>query len=224
MKTLIIMPAYNESKVLADTLDSLLSVLDATVLIVDDGSTDETARITGRYGGSKRVVIVKHIVNLGLGAAIETGLEYARRNGYDVAVTFDADGQHNPKDAIKLISALRDSDLVIGVRHVNRESMPAVKKAGNALLNVLTGLIFGVYSRDSQSGLRAFNRKALEAIRVKANRYEVSSEILFEAKRNGLRISEVEVEAIYTEHSKNRGTGVLDGFKILWRMVIHKMG
>jgi len=220
MKTLIVLPAYNESKVLAETLKKLRASTDASVLVVDDGSTDRTGEIALKSGAR----VARHVVNLGLGAAIETGLEIARREGYDTLVTFDADGQHNPADIEKLTKAISGSDVAIGVRKVHSERMPLIKRIGNQTLNLLTGLVFGVYSTDSQSGLRAFNRKAIKSVRLKANRYEVSSEILYEAKVNGLRIKEVPVETIYTEHSISRGTGVLDGFKILWRMILHSRG
>jgi len=189
------------------------------VLVVDDGSTDDTYNVCGEKG----VLCVRHVVNVGLGAALETGLEYARRNGYARAITFDADGQHDPKDIPRLLSGLVEggADLVIGSRTVSRNHMPWVKRLGNWFLNNATRMLFGVGSSDSQSGLRAFNRKAIEAVSLKTNRYEVSSEIFYEAKRNNLMVSEVPVEALYTSHSQARATGVADGFRIFWKMLIH---
>lgn len=218
MKTLIVVPAYNEAKVLQKTLKSLKASVDADILVVDDGSADKTGEIASREG----VKVVRHVINLGLGAALETGFEAARRGGYEVLVTFDSDGQHRAKDIQKLVEMLKTSDVVIGVRKLHMERMPALKKAGNGILNILTGFLFGVFSQDSQSGLRAFNRVAIDSIRLRANRYEVSSEILYEAKRNGLRLAEVPVEVIYTEHSMSRGTGLFDGLAIFWRMVMHQ--
>ena len=218
MKTLIVLPAYNEAEVLSETLEGLMSVAAGRVLVVDDGSGDGTAEIATNAGA----IVVRHMINLGLGAALETGLEYARMGGYDRVVTFDADGQHTPADISRLLKALDRGDIAIGVRQLHRERMPTVKKVGNFLLNLLTAAFFGVYSRDSQCGLRAFNRTALGTVRLRANGYEVSSEILYEAAKNGLRIVEVPIEAIYTEHSKKRGTGISDGFWILWRMMLHR--
>ena len=220
MKTLVVLPAYNESTVLAETLEKLRACTDSCILVVDDGSVDDTSKVAGKAG----VRVVKHVINLGLGAALETGFEVARREGFDRLITFDADGQHNPVDVCRIVDALDGFDVVIGVRELHTERMPFVKKVGNYVLNILTAALFGVYSRDSQSGLRAFNRRAIESISVKANRYEVSSEILYEAVRNGLTIKEVLVDVIYTDHSMGRGTGVVDGFKILWRMILHNRG
>lgn len=220
MKTLIVVPAYNEEKVIRQTLRGLKAEIDADILVVDDGSADATSEIARAEG----VSVVRHSINLGLGAALETGFEAARRWGYDRMVTFDSDGQHDPKDVKRVLGGLGGFDVVIGARKVDFERMPLLKKAGNLFLNGLTGVIFGVFSRDSQSGLRAFNRPAIDAIRLRASRYEVSSEILYEARRNRLRIGEVDVKVIYTDHSRSRGTGIVDGFRIFWRMLLHQRG
>jgi UDP-N-acetylglucosamine---dolichyl-phosphate N-acetylglucosaminyltransferase len=219
-KTLIVVPAYNEGKVISETLSGLRSIVDSDILVVDDGSVDGTGELAGKSG----VRVVRHMVNLGLGAALETGFEAARRGGYDCVVTFDSDGQHNPGDIGRLLRGLESFDVVVGVREIAQERMPSLKRVGNLILNVLTGLVFGIFCRDSQSGLRAFNRKAIESIHLVARGYEVSSEILYEARRNGLAVGEVPVEAIYTEHSLSRGTGVFDGLRIFWRMMLHQRG
>jgi glycosyltransferase involved in cell wall biosynthesis len=219
LNVLIVVPAFNESASIGSVLDALAS-LPYAILVVDDGSIDETARRVQDKG----VRVVRHALNMGLGAAIATGLEVARREGYDMLITFDADGQHNPRDVEKLIKALDGCDVAIGVRRIFKERMPFTKRIGNWILNLLTLILFGVKSTDSQSGLRAFNRKAIESIKVKSNRYEVSSEILLEVRQNRLLLKEVPVEVIYTRHSMNKGTRVADGFRILWKMLIHKPG
>jgi glycosyltransferase involved in cell wall biosynthesis len=216
-KKLIILPAYNEENVIKDTLESLQKI-DADLLVIDDGSVDDTRKISKEMG----VDIVSHTLNLGLGAALQTGILAAKRRGYDVLITFDADGQHSPKDINKLVEGLKDADIVIGIRCVHSERMPFVKKVGNTILNLLTAIFFGIYSKDSQSGLRAFNRKAIVSIDLRAVGYEVSSEIIYEARRHGLKVKEVPVEVIYTDHSISRGTGVFDGFKIFWSMILHR--
>ncbi len=218
-KILVVVPAYNEAPSIGRVLDDL-SRKPYTILVIDDGSVDETERTVQEKG----IRVIRHVVNVGLGAAIATGFEVARREDFDILITFDADGQHNPDDIDRLTKVLDDSDVVIGVRSVYKERMPYNKQIGNWFLNLLTYFIFGVMSKDSQSGLRAFNKKAINVINVKSNRYEVSSELLYEARQNDLTISEVPVEVIYTKHSIRNGTNIFDGFKILWRMLLHKPG
>ncbi len=219
-RTLVVLPAYNEADVISRTVSGLKSAVDADILVVDDGSGDGTGDAALAAGAR----VVRHQVNLGLGAALETGFEAARRGGYERLVTFDSDGQHNPEDALKLLGELDSCDIVVGVRKVMFDRMPLTKRVGNAVLNLLTTFIFGVSSSDSQSGLRALNRKAFQAIRLRARGYECSSEILYEASRAGLIIREVPVEVIYTEHSMRKGTGVSDGLRIFWRMMLHERG
>ncbi|MCX6695640.1 MAG: glycosyltransferase family 2 protein, partial [Candidatus Altiarchaeota archaeon] len=133
---------------------------------------------------------------------------------------------HNPKDALKILERLGrgDVDVVIGNRCLNgngsaafgsaRKHQPVSKSLGNFLLNVINSLFFGAPYCDSQSGLRAFNRRAIEMIRVRSNKYAVSSEILLEVRENRLRLAEVPVDIIYTKHSIAKGTRIKHGFHI----------
>lgn len=221
MKPLIVIPAYNEAETLPEVLKDLKDCVKADILVVDDGSIDDTMNTCLKNG----VRVIRHEINVGLGGAIRTGLETAKRERYEYMVTFDADGQHDPKDVGKMIEALRDGgDVAIGVRRIERENMPLIKKIGNSILNTATWVFFGVKSRDSQSGLRAFNRKAINTLKIRSLRYEVSSEILYEVKSAGLELREVDVKTIYTNRSLKQATGVKDGVKILWRIILHKGG
>ena len=228
MKVLIVVPAHNESRVLGGVLDGLLALRVGEVLVVDDGSVDGTFDIARGRG----VRVIRHFLNLGLGAALATGLEVARREGFDVVVTFDADGQHNPSDVSNLLARLEkgDVDVVVGNRSVvngdfsgGRKNQPFVKRSGNWLLNVLNFMFFGVPYCDSQSGLRALNRKAIEFISINFNRYAVSSEILLEARDHGLRVAQVPIEIIYTRHSIAKGTKVKHGFEIFGHLLMRDL-
>lgn len=224
MRALVVVPAHNEGKVLGGVLDGLRSLGVGGILVVDDGSSDDTFDVAV----SKGVRCIRHFINLGLGASLATGFEVARREGFDVVVTFDADGQHNPPDVLKLVERLGrgDVDVVIGNRCIvngnsgvgscgsSRKPKPLSKGFGNWCLNVINFVFFGVQYCDSQSGLRAFNRRAVELIKVRSNKYAVSSEILLEVKENNLRLAEVPVEVIYTKHSIAKGTKIKHGFEI----------
>ncbi len=203
----IVMPAHNEERSVGRVLDSLKREGYGQIIVVDDGSRDRTAEVAR----SKGAVVVSHERNRGLGAALRSGLEEARRRGAERVVTFDADGQHDPKAISWLLNALDGADLAIGVRV--RGSMPLHKRVGNFGLDVITHLLGGPFT-DSQSGFRAFNRRALELIRIRSDRYEVSSEIVVQAKGKGLRIRGVPIEAIFTDYSRARGTTIASGFRI----------
>ena len=212
MKDWIVMPAYNEERSISRVLDALKREGWHNIIVADDGSRDLTAEIAR----SKGALVVSHGQNMGLGAALRTGLNKARELGADCAVTFDADGQHDPETVRALVQALNNADLVIGVRR--HLGIPLHKRVGNFGLNLITCLFSGVLT-DSQSGSRAFSKRALELIRIRSNRYEVSSELIIQAKKRGLRLREVPVKCFYTKYSKARGTTIASGVKIFWGLL-----
>ena len=201
------MPAHNEEHTIGGVLDSLKREGWRQIIVVNDGSTDRTASIARAKGA----VVVTHKRNMGLGSALRTGLATAKKKGADCAVTFDADGQHDPKAVRRLVSALRSRDLVIGVRmHMG---IPLYKRFGNFILDWITFLFSNIFI-DSQSGSRAFNRRALEKIKIMSDRYEVSSEIIIQAKKRGLKIGWMRVKCFYTKYAKARGTTIVSGVRI----------
>jgi len=222
----IVVPAYNEEKVIKDTLRKLKSEGYHNIIVVDDGSKDKTSNIAREEG----VILCRHIINRGLGGALGTGIKCALEYNPKVIVTFDADGQHDPKDIEKVVKPVlyEGYDMVVGSRLMDREelkNMPVVKRVGNILLNVITYLLGGYLVTDSQSGLRAFSKRAAEVIlsNLKSNRYEVSSEFIIIARREGLRFKEVPIKTIYTEYSMSRGTNVITGIKILIKLILQKL-
>jgi glycosyltransferase involved in cell wall biosynthesis len=222
MKQLVIIPAFNEASVIGSVITSVqISLPTADILIVDDGSSDATSEQAKKHD----VTVVRHIVNRGLGGAIGTGLAYAKRHAYDIAITLDADGQHDPKDAQAMIALLQKDkfDLVIGSRLVKGMlEMPSDRRLLNWLANALTFLLFGVKTTDSQSGFRAFNRKAIQTISLKTERMEVSSEIFAEINRLQLRFAEVPISVIYTDYSRAKGQQNSNkwsvGYKLMLRL------
>jgi glycosyltransferase involved in cell wall biosynthesis len=170
MKTLIIVPAYNEAIVISETLKTLRHSLakdkvTADILVVDDGSTDGT----GLEAQKETDYLLTHRQNCGLGAALATGIEYAKREAYDYCITFDSDGQHDARDIHKaLIELQAGNDIVIGSRFIGTHSgMPKIRRIVLFLGNLITFLFFGIWTSDSQSGFRGFGRKAIQQINPK---------------------------------------------------------
>lgn len=207
MKLLIILPAYNEEEKIGEVLKSLprriKGISEIEKVVIDDGSTDKTSEIALK----SKATVLKHVINRGLGGAIGTGFEYARNNNADIVVTFDSDGQHRPQDIEPLIKPILDkkADVVIGSRFVKFQKMPLDRAVINIFSNIATFILFGIWTSDSQSGLRAFNRRAIEKIEIRTQKMEVSSEIFREIKRNNLGFVEIPIQAIYTEYSRSKG-------------------
>lgn len=222
MKAVIIIPAFNESVVIYRVLKSLpkklKGVSDIETIVVNDGSADRTVSEAQRAG----VTVVSHTINRGLGAAIKTGMEFTKSIKADIMITFDGDGQHDPKDIPKLVLPIlkKEADFVIGSRFTNRQKVPFDRLILNWLANFATFVLYGISSTDSQSGLRAFSKKALSLLNFKADRMDFSSEILLEAKRNNLRIKEVPIRAIYTEYSRLKGQKSTNAFPIFFRFLV----
>ncbi|HEY2743237.1 MAG TPA: glycosyltransferase family 2 protein [Polyangia bacterium] len=224
----LVIPAFNEARVIRETLRALppgFAGVDAvTVVVVDDGSSDATADEV-LASGDPRVVLLRHGINRGLGGALGTGLAFARQHGADFVITYDADGQHAPEDIEHVLAPLvaGAADAVIGSRLLDPKGMPWYRVVGNWGLNVFTFFIFGMWTTDSQSGLRGFSRAALDKIEIRMDRMEVSSEFIKEIRRCRLRYSEVPIRAIYSDYSLAKGQRGVNGFNILIRLVLHRL-
>ncbi len=219
MKILIVIPAYNEEGTIVSVVTDLRLNHYSDILVIDDGSTDNTKKLALDTG----VTVVHHTVNRGLGAALGTGFEYARRKGIDILVTFDADGQHQASLIARLVKPIQadQADVVIGTRIEDYQKMPFVRRLLNHLANLITFILFFVWTTDSQSGLRAFNKKAINCIKIKTNRMEVSSEFFKEIRDGGLRFAEVPVPAIYTKSSlKSSKQGAWASARITLKLIL----
>lgn len=221
-KVCVVIPAYNESTVIKDVVKDVRKAFDKSslsyeVVVVNDGSKDDTS-IQARLGGAK---VIDHILNSGAGGATATGLSYANQNGFDFAVTMDADGQHLPKDVLAGIKIAQQGtvDLLIGSRLIDTKGMSKVKVLGNKGLSTITKLLFGVDVTDSQSGLRVYSKKALESLRWKTSGYEFCSEMLWRAKQLRLDISEYAIKAVYTEYSTSKGQNNWNAINIVKSLV-----
>jgi len=208
LKVCVVIPAFNEESAIGEVVSQTRAAfkksnINAHIIVINDNSNDETSTIAARAGAT----VINHILNSGAGGATATGLSYAEQNQYDIAVTMDADGQHDASDVVRGVQLLKDSDtdLLIGSRLINSDGMSKVKILGNKGLSFITYILFGINSTDSQSGLRVFSRKALENLRWKTNGYEFCSEMLWRARQQNLNIDEYPIKAIYTEYSKTKG-------------------
>lgn len=214
-------PAYNTEKTIGNIIKRTKKYVDR-VIVVDDGSSDNTYQEAKKAGVD---YILRHSINRGLGAAIKTGVVVALKNDAEIVITLDSDLQHDPENILRFIECLKekDTDIVIGSRFLgDNKKMPVIKKIGNSGLNFLGRLLFGIKSTDTQSGFRAFNRKALEEINFELDGYAISTEILKEAKEYNLKVEEIPIDAIYPEELS--GTTVISGFKILIDMLLRKVG
>ena len=224
MKLAIVIPAYNEESAIGSVIGQILAVetpgVDKEIIVVDDGSSDQTGE-AARSSGAR---VMRHLVNRGVGGAMGTGIAAALRTGADLIVTCDADGQHSATDLIRLVEPVLAgrADVVIGSRMINPIGMPWTRRTANRLANLITRVLFGIQTTDSQSGLRAFSRPAAQQIEFTANRYEALSEITAEIHRHRLRLEEVPIRAIYTGYSLSKGQGFRMGLKTLFRLLLSR--
>ena len=191
-------PAFNEQKTIASVVLQAQKFVDL-VVVCDDGSTDMTAEIAERLGAE----VIRHQKNLGKGAAFRSLFETGRKIGADVFVTMDADDQHNPDEIPKLLEPImrREADMVIGCRFPFDDSIPAVRRWGNQVLNFFTNLPAGG-AKDTQSGFRAYSRTALNVIDVTEDGFGVDSQVFLDAKEKNLRVVEVPVSTRYPKGVK----------------------
>jgi glycosyltransferase involved in cell wall biosynthesis len=219
--TFIVVPAYNEGRRIARTLAGLVR-FQPNVVVVDDGSRDDTAEAALRHD----VTVLRHVINCGQGAALQTGIDYALAQGADYIVTFDADGQHSADDIDALVEPLRTdrADVALGSRFLGRtEGITAAR-----WLILKAGVLFTrVFSRirvtDTHNGLRAVSRHAARRIRITQNRMAHASEILDEIRRHGLRHVEVPVTIHYSTETFAKGQSSWNAVKIATEFLLGRV-
>jgi glycosyltransferase involved in cell wall biosynthesis len=220
LQVFVVVPAFNEECTIRSVIHGLRRCGFPQVLVVDDGSTDQTA-IQARLAGAE---VVSHLLNRGLGAALGTGIAAALRRGAQIIITCDADGQHDPGDALRALAPVLqgDADVVIGSRLLGAGHMPWRRRVANGIANVVTLLLFGIWTTDSQSGLRVFSREAARRIEWTSDGMEVSSEIAGEIARHRLRRAEVPITSIYTDYSLSKGQGFFMGLRTLGKLLLRR--
>ncbi|WP_156229888.1 glycosyltransferase family 2 protein [Corynebacterium occultum] len=215
--TWLIIPCYNEGTVIQEVIESARETF-PNIVAVNDGSPDDSAaRI--HAGGAH---LVNHPVNLGQGAAIQTGIEYARKQpGAKYFVTFDADGQHQVKDVLKMVARLREEplDIVVGTRfgrpRAEDDQVPLIKRIVLKTVVRLSPTTRKLGLSDAHNGLRAFNRTVAEQMNIRMNGMSHASEIVSMIAAKEWRVAEEPVDILYTEYSMSKGQSLINGVNIL---------
>lgn len=221
-RAVVLVPVYNEARVLPDVLAELLAVF-PHVVVVDDGSTDGSADLARASGAT----VLRHAVNLGAGAALQTGFEYAlTRTPADYVVTFDGDGQHNPADALAMLEVAveRSLDAVLG----SRAAGSAIDQPWTRRLLLRAGVRFtrwstGLMVTDTHNGLRVLSRQALSKIRLSHPGFAHASELEAGIALHGLAWAEVAVTIAYTEYSRSKGQGNVNAINVLYDLATARL-
>lgn len=195
MKIAIAIPAFNEEKNIGPIILKLKKFFE-DIVVCDDGSTDLTSEVAESLGA----IVVKHSKNLGYGGAIKTLFLKCKEMNVDAMITFDADGQHRIEDLKKLIESIKNdsADLVIGSRFLDNETkIPKYRKIGIKAITKLTNVTSGMKISDSQSGLRAYNKKILQNLKLTESGMGISTEILIKVQKLNYRIKEVPIKILY---------------------------
>ncbi|ABS26024.1 glycosyltransferase family 2 protein [Anaeromyxobacter sp. Fw109-5] len=216
-RILVVMPAFNEARQIRRVVEAVRGQVAGDVLVVDDGSRDETAG-EARRGGA---VVATHPVNLGYGAALQTGYRYALRHGYDAVLQLDADGQHDPASIPPLLRALERADVVVGSRFLDGDSYrpPLLRRLGMWLFGSVASALSGQRITDPTSGFQAISREALHF--YSHERYPVDypdADVLAMVARSGLRLTEVPVRMLPSPPGKSMHGGFIKPFYYVFRM------
>lgn len=222
--TWLIVPCYNEGQVIREVLENALQTF-PNIVAVNDGSADDSGLQIHLSGAH----LVNHPVNLGQGAAIQTGVEYARAQpGAQYFVTFDADGQHQVKDVVAMVERLRSEpvDIIVGTRfgrpRAEEDQVPLIKRIVLKTVVALSPRTRRLGLTDAHNGLRVFNRTVAEQMNLRMNGMSHASEIVELMDRRGWRVAEQPVDILYTEYSMSKGQSLFNGVNILADSLISK--
>jgi glycosyltransferase involved in cell wall biosynthesis len=217
----VIVPAYNEGPRLGRTLAGLCPLW-PNVVVVDDGSTDDTAAVAARAPAW----LLRHAVNRGQGAALQTGIDFALARGADTLVTFDSDGQHDPSEIARLVEPVRagKADVALGSRFLGGTvGMPAARWLVLRLGVVFTRIFSQIRVSDTHNGFRAFSRRAAERLRLTQDRMAHASEILDRIHQEGWRYVEVPVTISYFADTVAKGQSSWNALRIVGQLLMGRL-
>jgi glycosyltransferase involved in cell wall biosynthesis len=217
----IVIAAYNEETRLGETLQTLCGKY-AHVVVVDDSSSDRTWEVAARFP----VWRLRHMINCGQGAAMQTGIEFALARGAEMVVTFDADGQHRAEEIEQMLEPIRrqETDVTLGSRFLGDAiNIPKSRWLVLKLGVLFTRLVSHIRVTDAHNGLRAFSRDAALRIRIHQNRMAHASEILDEIRRGGLRYREVPVTIRYSDDSLAKGQSSWNAFRVTGQFLLGRL-
>lgn len=213
----IVIPAKDEERYIGLLFEEIEKLGFYNIILVNDSSSDGTKCIAENH---PNVTVLDHVINLGAGAATQTGIAYAISLGATIIATIDADLQHNPKDLFILINHLVDtqSDLVIGSRFLKNNNIPGSRIFYNKMGNIISYFLTGTYLTDSQSGMKVISKKLAQTIDIKYDGFEFCMEIIKQAKSSNSKISEIPIDVIYTEETTKKGQNFASGLRMLTRI------
>lgn len=207
---------------LGTVLDGLIDAGYSNIIVVDDGSEEPLAPICA----ARNCHYLKHAMNLGQGAALQTGIQYAIIRQAKVIITFDADGQHDPSDIAKMVEIIIENkaDIVLGSRFMgSAKGIPFSRKMVIKTACFIQFLLSGLWMTDAHNGLRAISLEAAKKIHLTENRMAHATEIILEISRHKLRWVEVPVHIVYSAYSRKKGQKTVNSIRILFDVVLHKL-
>lgn len=218
----VIIPSYNEAEVIRQTVEEVLSE-GFKVVVVDDCSTDNTKEILKNLP----LFYIRHKINLGQGAALQTGIEFALRKGAEYFFTYDADGQHDCRDLAGMLDLMyqKKADIIFGSRFLSG-SKTNISGSRSFVLNIaryINYLVSGILLSDAYNGLRLFNKKAGASIRISENKMAHATEIQMLVAKNKYIYAEFPNSVQYNEYSRRKGLRNRDGIKIFFEIILHKI-
>ena len=214
----VVIPAKNEDKYISDLINQIKELGFKRIVLVNDSSTDDTKKLAEEY---LDVVVLDHVINLGPGAATQTGIAYSVTQDASMIMTIDADLQHNPKDLLRLAAHLekQDCDLVIGSRFLKNNDIPQSRVFYNQIANVVSFFLTGKMLTDSQSGLKAISGRLAKSMDLNYDGFEFCMEIIKHAKYSKARIDEIPVDVRYSPETTKKGQNLKSGINMISRLL-----